>query len=126
MKRIYISIPYSGMMESAYEQVNKFTTDVLDMGHNPFSPITHSHPLKKYGLPAKWDFWKNIDLDWIDACDEVWVLVPEEGDYVVHQSTGVQAEIEYAIETGKPVKAFHYMGDKPVEILPAKVFKNGT
>lgn len=108
MTKVYLAIPYTGMNESSYEQANQFTVDAMEMGYNPFSPITHSHPLTEFGISQSWDFWEIIDKGWIDVCEEVWVLIPREGMERVHESTGVQAEIEYAKELGLPVKVFEY------------------
>jgi len=109
MKKVYLAIPYSGMRESSYEQANMFTVDVMRMGYNPFSPITHSHPLTEYNIPGEWEFWEKIDLDWIDVCDEVWVLIPLEGSDRVNKSEGIAAEIDYAYTSNKPVKFFEYV-----------------
>lgn len=110
MKKIYLAIPYTGMLESSYEQANLATIKIMNMGHNPFSPITHSHPLttqENNNLPHTWEFWEKIDCQFIkDFADEVWVCVPKEGFGKVLNSTGVQAEIEYAKKLGKPIKIF--------------------
>ena len=106
MKKIYLAIPYTGMLESSYEQANAATIKIMQLGHNPFSPITHSHPLTKFeenGLPTTWEFWEKIDYQFIDWADEVWIVIPEEGKNKVEQSTGVQAEIKYARRSGKPI-----------------------
>ena len=108
MKKVYLAIPYSGMCESSYEQANKFTVEALKMGYNPFSPITHSHPLSKYEIPGDWGFWSKIDYSWIDVCEEVWVLVPKEGIDKIHKSIGVKAELKYAKQNNKPIKVFHF------------------
>ena len=115
MKKIYLAIPYSGMAESSYHQANKFAAAVMNMGYNPFSPITHSHPLTKFGVPGDWEFWKRIDLDWIDVCEEVWVLIPLEGEGKVKKSTGVQSELAYALENNKPVRYFTFNGGQLIE-----------
>ena len=68
---------------------------------NFFSPITHSH-LLTWWIPARLDthtFWLNIDFEWVDACDEVWVYCQEGWQ----ESYGVQEEIKKAQATGKPV-----------------------
>ena len=105
--KVYLCIPYSGMEESSYLQANLGTVAVLENGHNVYSPITHSHPLTKLTenkLPGNWEFWSAIDYQFIDWADELWVLIPTEGEERVLNSTGVQAEIKYAIEKGKSVK----------------------
>jgi hypothetical protein len=106
MKKIYLAIPYSGMVESSYEQANKAAAELMSGSEdiNVFSPITHSHPLTKYGVRGDWEFWKKVDFQFIDWAEEVWVIVPEEGIKRVLMSVGVIAEINYANESKKPVK----------------------
>jgi hypothetical protein len=76
--------------------------------YNVFSPITHSHPLKDYGLPTDWNFWQKVDFQFLEWADEVWVIIPDEGTYLVEQSKGVQAEIKYAEEHNMLVKTYTY------------------
>ncbi len=105
IKKVYLAIPYTGMEESSYMQATSTTAKLISIYKiNVLSPITHSHPLTKYGLEGTWDFWQQIDLQFIDWCDEVWVLIPDEGIDKIKQSTGVQSEIEYANKNNKPVK----------------------
>ena len=107
LKKIYLAISYSGMVESSYKQANKASVLILNKGLNVFSPITHSHPLTLidgYTIPHTWEYWQHIDYQFIDWCDEVWVLVPKEGMEFIKKSTGVQAEIKYAKEHNKPVR----------------------
>jgi hypothetical protein len=106
MKKIYLAIPYSGMVESSYEQANKAAAELMSGSDkiNVFSPITHSHPLTQYGVRGDWEFWKQVDFQFIDWAEEVWVVVPEEGIKRVLMSVGVIAEINYANESKKTVK----------------------
>jgi hypothetical protein len=108
MKKIYLAIPYTGMEQSSYEQATAATANLINQFEvNVFSPITHSHPLTRYGVRGSWDYWQKIDFQFIDWADEVWVLVPVEGMIRVKHSTGVQGEIEYARKTGKRIKYIH-------------------
>jgi|TARA_R110000744_G_scaffold39109_4_gene89098 nucleoside 2-deoxyribosyltransferase len=105
MKKIYLAIPYSGMEESSFTQATKAAAILMESGVNVFSPITHCHSIAVVGkLPGTWEFWEKIDRQFIDWCDEVWVLIPDEGIEKVENSTGVNAEIHYAKNIGKPVK----------------------
>jgi nucleoside 2-deoxyribosyltransferase len=109
MKKIYLAVPYSGMQESSYKQANEASVLILNKGHNVFSPITHSHPLTSIGnlsVPHTWEYWRNIDLQFVDWADEVWVLVPKEGIEAVMNSTGVTEETIYAQDRDKPVRYF--------------------
>lgn len=106
LKKIYLALPYTDMQESSYKQANEASVLILNKEMNVFSPITHSHPLTQLeglDVPHTWDYWKNIDYQFIDWADEIYVLVPEEGFSMVLKSTGVKAEIKYAEEQGKKV-----------------------
>jgi nucleoside 2-deoxyribosyltransferase len=106
MKKIYLAIPYTGMQESSYNQANEATVKLLNQGYNVFSPITHSHPLtllESYNVPHTWEYWQQIDYQFIDWADEVYVFIPKEGISSVVNSTGVNAEIKYAMDHNKPV-----------------------
>lgn len=110
------------MQESSYNQANIASVEIINQGHNVFSPITHSHPLTLldgYTVPHTWDYWQHIDYQFIDWADEVWVLIPEEGMLPVNKSTGVQAEIKYATEQGKNVE-FVQMLDGKLVILESE------
>ena len=125
MKKIYLAIPYSGMTESSYKQANLASVLILNERMNVFSPITHSHPLTLldgYTIPHTWEYWQNIDYQFIDWADEVWVLVPEEGTEKVLASTGVQAEIKYAIQHDMPVK-FITMNNGKIEDYEGEISK---
>lgn len=106
LKKIYLAIPYTGMRDSAFRQANVASVEILNLGHNVFSPITHSHPLtllERYEIPHTWEYWQHIDYQYLDWADELWILVPEEGIQPVKKSTGVQAEIAYAKKLGIPI-----------------------
>ena len=107
--KIYLAIPYSGMEESSYNQATYASVRLLEEGYNVFSPITHSHPMSTYPeneLPGTWDFWKEIDYQFLDWADELWVLVPWQGRFLIEQSTGCKAEIQYAAQNLKPITYF--------------------
>lgn len=108
MKKIYLAVPYSGMEESSYAQVTVATAKLIEKGGlNVLSPITHSHPLTKVDgvkIPGDWGYWETVDKQFIDWADEVWALVPVEGKEKVKESTGVTAELKYAMNKGKKVR----------------------
>lgn len=116
LKKIYLAIPYSGMQESSYRQATLATIKILQSfeGVNVFSPITHSHPLHTMSdgnIPHNWEFWQEVDYQYLDWVDEVWVFIPKEGSKMVKASTGVQAEIAYAEKLGKPIKVCYFLDD---------------
>jgi hypothetical protein len=106
MKKIYLAIPYTGMQESSYKQATVAACYIAQTyRYNVFSPITHSHPLAEMGLHGSWeDYWKKVDFQYIEWADEVWVLVPDEGEERVRVSTGVQDEISYCKSIEKPLR----------------------
>jgi hypothetical protein len=106
LKMIYLAVPYSGIEGSSYRQVTVATAKLMMqyVDINVFSPITHSHPLTQFGLKGDWEFWKEIDTQFLSKCDEMWVLIPDEGLDKVYKSIGVQEEIKIATQLGIPVK----------------------
>lgn len=125
MRKIYLAIPYTGMQESSYQQANIASVLLLNEGYNVFSPITHSHPLtslENLSVPHTWDYWQNIDYQFVDWADEMWVLCPEEGSDRIHKSTGVMAEIKYAEEHGKSINFFRVEDFKIVKHYEENVY----
>lgn len=119
MKKIYLAVPYTGMTESSYKQANEAAGLLLLMGYNVYSPISHSHSIvaaSKVKIPYDWEFWKNIDYQFIDWADEVFVLVPIEGSDKIKYSTGVNAEIDYALKSGKKVTSIQVLNNQIVTI----------
>lgn len=116
-KKIYLAIPYSKMdVELSYLIANEMTVHLINKGYNVFSPITHSHPLTKYGLRGDFEFWEIMDKQFVDWADEVFVVVvPENGWDLIESSTGVRGETEYAKFTDKPVKYIDYKTKKFVK-----------
>lgn len=114
--KVYLAIPYSGMEESSYTQATEATMLIInEYGYNVFSPITHSHPIAKLGVKGTWDYWQNIDYQFIDWAEEVWVLVPEQGLTKCFLSTGVTAEMKYAEKHNKRIKLVTKKDNKIVE-----------
>lgn len=92
--KIYIAGPYTkgDVAENVRNAI--FEGDyVARLGHTPFIPhLTHFwHML----LPHKYEFWMQQDMVWLDLCDAVLRLPGE--------SAGADAEVQRAIDTGKPV-----------------------
>lgn len=89
------------LMQKRYEYARMRTSEFLKNLDIVFSPITHCHPMAlAHEMPKRWDFWGHIDLNYIDACSEVWVLKMPHWE----QSTGITAEIAHAEANGIPVK----------------------
>ncbi len=101
---IYLASPYAHPdpheMEYRFHRVCEATARLLLQGEVVYSPIAHNHYLAvNFNLPRTWDFWQNLDLRMIDRADAVWVLQLDGWQ----KSTGVNAEITYAIQRGIPV-----------------------
>jgi len=100
---MYVSSPYSdsdpAVREHRYEAACSATAMLLRAGLAAFSPVVHSHPLTRHGLPGDWEFWQRYDRACLEACTGVAVLMLEGWK----ESKGVQAEIAMARELGKPV-----------------------
>ena len=102
-KLIYLASPYSNpnpaVSERRFIAVCHYAADLMRAGYMVFSPIAHTHPIAKYGLPKDWAFWSRCDRVLLERCDELWVVQMDGWD----TSIGVQAEIAIAKELGKPV-----------------------
>ena len=113
---IYLASPYSHpdptVEEIRFDQVCQAAADLLQQGHDIFSPIAHTHPIKLHGLDGGWEFWAAYDRWFIERCDELWILVLDGWT----ASVGVSAEREVALSLGKPVRFVHV---KTLEIIPS-------
>lgn len=102
MKKIYLAIPYTGNEEQSFETANRFAAKFLNEGNLVFSPISMCHPIaKQESLPSDWEFWKRLDTAFIEWCDEVVFIVPNQYDFV--NSKGCRAEYEIARQIGKGI-----------------------
>lgn len=99
----YLASPYShsdpAVREARFEAACRATAALIRQGKIVLSPVVHSHPLCRFGLPGDWEAWQRQDLAHLEACDEVLVLKLDGWQ----QSRGVQAEIAMARALGKPV-----------------------
>lgn len=101
MKKIYLSVPYTGMEEESFQKVSLKAAELISQGLIVFSPISHTHHIgKMMSLPVTWDFWKAQDEAFVTWADEIWVLCLDGWK----QSVGVAAEVDLASSLGKPVK----------------------
>ena len=108
---IYLANAYSYDPDESYMDVSRVLAEFIHRGLPVFSPIVHSHLVAEvFDMPTGWEFWRDLDFQYIDACSEVWVWRDPSGQW--EKSVGVQAEIEYARSNGKPVRFF----DEPEEM----------
>ncbi len=105
MRTIYLASPYSHpdphVREQRFRDVCRVAGKWLSEGYLVFSPIAHSHVIALMSeLPGDFAFWVPWDKHQIKAADEFWVLQLPGWE----SSVGVQAEIVYALELGKPIR----------------------
>ena len=100
---IYICSPYTSsdpaVRHARFEAACRITAELIRQGKTAYSPVVHSHPLCRYGLPLDWQFWQRHDLAFLTMCSEVVVLKLDGWE----RSVGVKAEIAAARALGKPV-----------------------
>ena len=101
---IYLASPYSDAdpeIEAArFDAVCRAAAALMRDGLIVFSPIAHSHPIARFGLPKTWAFWSRYDSEILARCDELWVLMLPGWD----RSQGVLAEMDLANKFGIPVR----------------------
>lgn len=100
---LYLASPYShpdpNVREQRFHEACRVSAALLSLGLNVFSPIAHSHPMVQFGLPTNWEFWAQLDRDFLNRCDLLAVLtMPGWQD-----SRGVAAEMKLAAELHKQV-----------------------
>jgi len=100
---IYLASPYShpdpAVVERRFEAACQAAAALIRQGKTVFSPVAHSHAICRYGLPGDWRFWQRHDRKYLEACNEVVVLMLDGWQ----ESVGVQAELVVARELDKPV-----------------------
>jgi nucleoside 2-deoxyribosyltransferase len=113
---IYVASPYThpdpAVREQRFDAACRAAAALIGRGNTVFSPVAHSHPLCRFGLPGDWQFWQRQDLALLAACDEAVVLKLDGWQ----QSRGVQAEIAAAKALGKPVR---FLEPKDLCVEPA-------
>jgi len=101
----YLAIPYSDpdpeVMDYRAEISDIVCADLMNQGRVIFAPISSCHHIaKKYTLPRDWEFWKNIDEQFVRASKTLLVVALDGWE----NSTGVTAERKIAEEAGIPVE----------------------
>lgn len=102
---IYLASPYShkdpAVMEERFDRVVAVAAQLINRGNIIYSPIMHFHPIAvRHDLPRDFAFWKEVNLQILKRCDEMWVL-----DLIgLYESRGVMAERLFAQANGIPVK----------------------
>jgi hypothetical protein len=100
---IYLASPYTHpdfeVREWRFQEACRATAALLRAGLVVFSPIAHSHPIAKYGMPTNWGFWSRVDREYLSRSDVLAVLTLPGW----RASVGVRAEIQIARELGLPI-----------------------
>ena len=100
---IYLASPYSHpdpvVRQWRFDAACQATAAMIRDGRPVFSPVVHSHPLTRYGLPVEWEFWERYDRAYMAACREFAILTLEGWK----ESKGVKAEIHIAAELRLPL-----------------------
>ena len=102
---VYLAGPYTHkskrVREYRFQRLTKASALlILQHGYNNFSPITQSHLQALHEeLPGTWNFWQQVDIEYLKRCDILVVLRLPGWD----KSVGVAAEISYMKATGKPI-----------------------
>jgi hypothetical protein len=101
---IYLASPYSHpdptVRARRFRATCQAAAKLIRDGHVVFAPISHSHPMTEFGLPADWQFWERHDIEFLRRCNELVVLKLDGW----RESRGVQAEIDLALEMDLPIR----------------------
>lgn len=105
---IYLASPYThknpAVMEERFDKVVAVAAQLINRGHIIYSPIMHFHPIAvRHELPRDFAFWKEVNLQILKRCDELWIL-----DLIgLADSVGVHEEREFARREGIPITTIH-------------------
>jgi len=100
---VYLAIPYTNYSdherEWIFETANRIAFKYFWEGKTVISPITHCHPIAKYGFKGDFSVWREFDMELLKICSSVVVVCIEGWEL----STGIKHEIEYAQANNIPV-----------------------
>ena len=99
----YLAVPYAhddvSVRKNRFELVSKVGAWLISNGHVVYSPITHCHPMAKYGLPEGWQFWQHMDIPYLQYT-RLFIVLPLEG---WRSSVGLKAELAEAKRLELPI-----------------------
>jgi hypothetical protein len=99
----YIAVPYSSpydwVREYRFRLATEYAKVLVERGLNPYSPITHSHPMAQHGIKGDWDTWQGIDRRIIPACKGLHIICCDGYD----KSIGVESETDIFYEQGSAI-----------------------
>lgn len=97
--------PWSAVRQERFRKATVAAAWLSMQGKVVFSPITHSHPMAEMvDMPTDWEFWKEIDEQYLQLSKELTVLAIEGWE----KSTGVRDETIIAERMGIPVNYLDY------------------
>ena len=101
----YLGSPYSDpdpdVQQFRCDVVTLVAGDLMKSGYTIFSPIAMCHPIAiATDLAKDFKFWRDFDLSMIDRLDGLLVLCIDGWS----KSVGLQAEIDFALDTECQVK----------------------
>jgi hypothetical protein len=75
--------------------------DLMNQGKMVFAPISMCHHISvKYGLPCDWEFWKDMDEEFIKISGKLLIITLKGWK----ESVGVNAETKLAEKYGVPIE----------------------
>lgn len=103
MSLIYLASPYShddhNVREMRFLSACAAAASLMRQGKHVYSPIAHTHPIAKFGLPLDWSFWGEYDRKFLAVCESMIVLMLDGWD----KSKGVSAEMQIAKDMNIPI-----------------------
>jgi len=94
--KIYVCSPYGGQQQN-YEMAVEYCRVVAAMGHIPLASHVMLHGILNDHIPAQRQNGLAAGLALVEIADELWIF----GQTI---SSGMEAEIAYALRLGIPVK----------------------
>lgn len=110
----YFASPYSHedpeVEAQRFKAVAWEAARLINEGTLVFCPITHSHPIAKYGrVLGGWSTWKKQDTALLESCTSLMVLMLD--GWAI--SEGIAAELEYAEAFGLEILYRHPSPENP-------------
>lgn len=114
---IYLAGPYTSnddeVRKNRFIELTKMCGKIMKLGYVVFSPISHSHLVAEMvKMPTDWEFWKKIDLKFMDCCKILAI-------YAIPgwtESLGVSEEMRYARSNDIPIIIFKNLSEFKREI----------
>jgi hypothetical protein len=104
MALLYLASPYSRYaagIDAAFVEACRITASLISRGYSVYSPIAHTHPVALHGAldPLDHSIWLPFNAAMMHASSGLIVSLLPGWD----SSTGVQHEIDYFAQAGKPI-----------------------